>query len=189
MKGIFVKFRVILLTLALGLASVPFFSMLHEKWTEVYVEVPQVESSTPLYVTPYERLEVATITQNRELSLYEFGGYYPYCSEVKSLQTQKCEANLEKGRDFVWKHWNAKKQSYIIVDKNDYLFIEPDSSGKWHIAVRSELTTTYSCGKMFNESDIRSLKFMMDINDNSSSKRRKSRLWFFDWEGKGLFSL
>jgi hypothetical protein len=36
--------------LALGLASVPFFTGLYEKWSEISVNLPQVESNTPIYI-------------------------------------------------------------------------------------------------------------------------------------------
>lgn len=38
--------------LAFGLASVPFFNGLFEQWTEISVNLPQVESSSPIYVQP-----------------------------------------------------------------------------------------------------------------------------------------
>jgi len=40
----------------IGLASVPFFNELYEKWTEIPVNLPQVESESPIIVIlPTER--------------------------------------------------------------------------------------------------------------------------------------
>jgi hypothetical protein len=44
--------------LALGLASVPFFNGLYEKWTEIRVDVPQIKSVTPLYISPKYKKEM-----------------------------------------------------------------------------------------------------------------------------------
>lgn len=44
------KIRTALLTLILGLVSVPFFTPLLDKWKEPYVELPQIESTSPLFV-------------------------------------------------------------------------------------------------------------------------------------------
>ena len=188
MKRFHKKLRIMLLTIALGLASVPFFRMIHERWTEIRVDVPQTESSETLIVTPYERLEVKTITGGRDLTLYDFGGYYPYCREDNSAETQQCEANLKEGRSFIWKHWTDKKQGYVIAGKNDHIFIEPDKNEEWHIAAISEYST-YSWGKMVDEADFRSLEFMRDLEDVKESKHREKRLWFCDWEGKCYRSL
>lgn len=171
-----------LLTLALGLASVPFYRMLHERWTEIRIDAPRVESSTPIIVTPYDLTKDSTITQNRDLSLYEFGGYYPYgCRYI--VENRKCEANLKKGRDFVWKNWNAKKQSYFIVDGKYHIFIEPDKNSEWHIAVRS-VRSSYAWGDWIEEIDTRYLDFNRDLENG-----KKLSLYFADWEGKIMFYL
>jgi len=175
MKRFYKKFRIMLLTLALGLASIPFFKMIHERWTEVRINVPQVESDAPFIVTPFERFKDITLTDNRDLSLYEFGGDYDFCAKDKSLETQKCEVALEKGRKLVWKYWNAKKQSYFTIsDKKKYIFIEPDSDGKWHIITRGEYGSQFSWGKMIENADIESLEFIRDYEDG---KRKLCFSW------------
>ncbi len=40
MRRYYGQFRIMLLTLALGLASVPFYKTLRERWTEIRVDVP-----------------------------------------------------------------------------------------------------------------------------------------------------
>ena len=182
------QFRTMLLTIALGLASVPFFRMIHEKWTEIRVDVPQIESNAPLIVNPYEMLKDSTIKQNRDLSLYELNGGGSLCNEDKSIETRKCEADLEKSRKLIWKNWNTKKQSYFIVNGKYHLFIEPDEKGEWHIAVRS-VFRKYSWGDWIDEIDVRSLEFWRDLENGKESKNGRLRLHFIDWEGKGMFSL
>ena len=46
------RFRIFLLTVALGLASTLFFGGIYEKWTEIFVELPQVRSDVPIYIFP-----------------------------------------------------------------------------------------------------------------------------------------
>lgn len=175
MKPFYKKFRIMLLTLALGLASIPFFRMIHERWTEIRANVPQVESDAPFIVFPYEMTKDTTLTGNRDLSLYEFGGDYILCDNDKSLETQKCEVALEKGRKLIWKNWNDKKQSYFTInDKKKYIFIEPGSDGKWHIITAEEYGPQYSWGKMIENADIESLKFIRDYEDG---KRKLCFSW------------
>lgn len=56
MKRFYLRFRVVLITLALGLASVSFFNWFSDYWNEVSVELPKVASGSPIYVFPaYEK--------------------------------------------------------------------------------------------------------------------------------------
>ena len=176
MKRFHRKFRIMLLTLALGLACVPFFRMIHERWTAVRINIPQVESNAPLIVSPYEITKDSTIKQDRDLSLYEFGGNYSECFDNENSKFQECEANLKKARAFVWQHWNAKKRSYIVIehqgccsaDGKNHIFIEPDEKRQWHIVIR-RVNKTYAWGNWIDNMDIESLEFIRDYDDG---KRR-----------------
>ena len=56
MKQFYSRFRVMLLTFTLGLAVVPFSNTLYEKWSEILVDLPKVESEVPIVVmVPTER--------------------------------------------------------------------------------------------------------------------------------------
>jgi hypothetical protein len=44
------QFRIAILTCILGIVSVPFFNGLYEKWSEPFVDLPQVVSDTPIIV-------------------------------------------------------------------------------------------------------------------------------------------
>ena len=48
MKQFYSRFRVMLLTFAFGLAVVPFSNDLYEKWSEIPVDLPEVESEIPI---------------------------------------------------------------------------------------------------------------------------------------------
>ncbi len=44
------QFRIALLTFTIGFLSVPFLTPLYDKWSDPWVDVPQVESESPLTV-------------------------------------------------------------------------------------------------------------------------------------------
>ncbi len=44
------QFRIAILTCIFGIVSVPFFNGLYEKWSEPFVDLPQVVSDTPIIV-------------------------------------------------------------------------------------------------------------------------------------------
>lgn len=44
------QFRIALLTFTLGILSVPFLTPVYDKWCEPWVDVPQVESESPITV-------------------------------------------------------------------------------------------------------------------------------------------
>jgi hypothetical protein len=136
-----------LFTLTLGLATVPFFNSLYENWSEIYVELPTVESESPIYIFPKQDLANETVLnkhelliQDRNLSLYDFGGRSSNCGVILLTEVRKCEAVRKKARDFIWKHWQAKKRGYIECEwsgtdsgVNYQVFIEPDKNGEWHM--------------------------------------------------------
>lgn len=191
MKRFYSKFRIILLTLAIGLASVPFFQSLKENLTEIRVDLPQVESTTPIFITPYASQENETVIQDRNLSLYDFGGKILNCDEFEKNEAKICEDDKIKARGFIWNHFKNKKLGYIInivmCDYSyceEYFFIEPDENGEWHIPRR--LSKPYPWGNQIFETDIQDLELMMDTNDNQHKERR---LHFCNQEGMCTFSL
>lgn len=58
MKRFYFRFRILLLTLALGLSSVNFVNWLNDYWSEVSVDLPKVESKSPIIVLPREKAEM-----------------------------------------------------------------------------------------------------------------------------------
>jgi hypothetical protein len=94
-------------------------------------------------------LTTSSITQQRDLTLYDDGGHtncrvglVRYRGETdRDFGAELCQ--LSKLRDFVWEHWQSHKRGYVRVsfDSVDavstaHLFIEPGSDGKWHVAWR-----------------------------------------------------
>lgn len=146
MKRFYRQFRVVTLTLAFGLASVPFFNNLSYKWNVVSVDVPQVESESPIYVSPYEVPKPPTkeeIFQARDMTLYDLGKAFSNCA-VPSSKYNKCKKEKIKAREFIWNHWKAKKRAYIAYEWTGadtggdiHIFIEPDDKGRWFFALRS----------------------------------------------------
>jgi len=55
MKRYYLRFRIMLMTFALGLASIGFFNLLTKYLNEISVNLPKVESDSPIFVFPRER--------------------------------------------------------------------------------------------------------------------------------------
>ena len=75
MKQFYSRFRVMLLTFTLGLAVAPFSNALYEKWSEIPIDLPVIESDSPIVVmVPTERRPInmhfdnALITSGKFLS-------------------------------------------------------------------------------------------------------------------------
>lgn len=54
MKRFYFRFRILLLTLALGLSSVNFVNWLADYLSEISVDLPTTESESPIFVLPRE---------------------------------------------------------------------------------------------------------------------------------------
>lgn len=52
MKRIYLRARIMLLTIALGLASVNFFNWFNDYWNDIPVDLPRFESGSPIFVLP-----------------------------------------------------------------------------------------------------------------------------------------
>lgn len=58
MRKIYFRFRIFLLMLALGLSTVPFFNGLYGRWIVASINLPQIESDSPIYVYARNRNDV-----------------------------------------------------------------------------------------------------------------------------------
>lgn len=200
MRSTYFKFRILLLTLAFGLASVPFFYGLYESWTEIKVDVPQVESDVPIYIVPLDPpiysvsadysqpITKEEIIQNRDLSLYDKGGEFSDC--YYSLgEERKCNANKAKARNFIWEYWQSKKRAYIVItfsscdwSNNAHIFIEPDENDKWHIVWIWEIANSSTAN--LDEIDIFSVTHKSIAKDNYEHQFGKYALSFLDKNGE-----
>lgn len=151
MKRFYSKFRIFLLMLAFGLSSVAFFNALYERLTEVTVDLPQVQSDTPILVYPrnpdfYKTFTVEELVENRDLSLYDSGGEFSNCFNhgFSDCEFRKCEQRQSEARKFIFEHWKEKKRGYIVYEcsgidsvSTTHIFVEPDNNGEWSIVLRS----------------------------------------------------
>lgn len=151
MKHLYPKFRIFLMMLALGLSSVTFFNTLYENWTEVRVNLPQVQSDTPILVSPwspdfYRKYTDEELIENRDLSLYDLGDEFSNCFNhgFSNSEFRKCEKQQSVARSFIAKHLEEKKRGYIIYEWSGidcsgviHIFIEPNYDGEWYIILRT----------------------------------------------------
>lgn len=183
--------------LAFGLAATPFFNELSEKLTEISVNLPQVESNTPIYIQlPAKPPEPETIVQNRKLSEYDLGGNFSNCNGVEENELRKCRAIADKSREFILNHFNSRKRGYVVYEwtgidsgNNFHIFIEPDESGNWHIVERSEIYSSSFGIADFHQvksSDIRAVKRKLRTEDTDRWTPGKHYLMFFDKDGKQI---
>jgi hypothetical protein len=73
MRKLYSRFKIFLMMFTLGLASVPVFDGLYGKWIEAQINLPQVESETPLKVFIKEKPKPVPCT-------FEDEDGYCYCS-------------------------------------------------------------------------------------------------------------
>lgn len=202
MKRFYCRFRLMLLTLALGLASVPFIHSLSENYSEMRVELPTSTSESPLYVLPKQVLTQPVIEsrrliyQERDLSVYDFGGQQSDCGGmIDSTEKRSCKIGLEKSREFILNHWQTKTKGYIELEstsidaiRDSQIFIEPDKNDSWHIVwmtkgwngafnAPSDQETVYV-------NDISSVKLKRATEDNYQIETGIRYLSFLDKENK-----
>lgn len=166
MKRIYSRFRIMLLAFGLGLAAVYMQQGLPFAWWGVPVDLPDARSGSVLEVTVplEEKLRGPSylcdeftdksdraaclnrfIFENRDMSIYDDGDRQGCGLESSLLETHvNCKQSMEKARRFVWEHWKKRKRGYVAVvstfpegEYTDHLFIEPDETGSWRVAVRT----------------------------------------------------
>ena len=108
MKRFYSRFRISLLTFALGLACVPFSNNIYDRLTEIQVNLPQTESSQVIdvFIPPKRKLK-------RHFCTVESEGYC-YCSPHAMGIKGTCAAVNEELR-----------LRYIEDEKNGEIFESP----------------------------------------------------------------
>ena len=102
------------------------------------------------------------IELDRKMSQYDEGGVVEHCfreedypeqlenagievvgRRVFSRWTRECIVENERARQFIWEHWQSKRNGYIQLnfycpdcETVDHVFIEPDEHGDWRITIR-----------------------------------------------------
>jgi hypothetical protein len=184
MKRIYLRFRILLMTFALGMAVVYMTNGLSIAWSEVPVELPKAKTTDVLHVFPVtarsiggcddygdsgptEALIRQQMVESRDLSQYDFGGYHGCGLNVEDWTSDRCVHTLKKARQFILKHWKEKKRGYVVVkyrsvdaESHSHIFIEPDENGNWRIVWTIErIFGLASCwGDVDKTADIRSVE-------------------------------
>ncbi len=188
--------------LALGLASFQFFSYIHERWTEVNVDLPQVRSETPIFITPqlYVTKEIlykrSFISKERDLSSFVNGGEFTNRCFTR-LEEKGCGDDRVKIRQFLYKHWKNKQRAtfsyYWIgadVEGKSHFFIQPDENGKWKIIAVSEMYGLENYGMDNLEMRIYdSVKYKLAKKDDYSFEAGTKYLSLIDETGEENYAL
>jgi hypothetical protein len=104
---------------------------------------PEATKETEAKITMDGReLTTAGIAQERDLKRYDVGGHFDCRSHALS-DTAPRNCDIPGVRDFIWKHWHAKRRGYIRITfdsvdamSTSHIFVEPNQRGKWHVAWR-----------------------------------------------------
>lgn len=149
--------------------------------------------SVPSGFIVFLRPKLETIFQDRDMSIYDFGGRVTSCFNGRGFQTKDCELSTKKqAREFIYKHWQDKKRAYIILlfdgegGGEFYVFIEPDKNNDWHIVWRAEFEDFSS---NFQNEEMKSLKYKIATKNDYPFKVGTRYLSFLDKDGKETGSL
>jgi hypothetical protein len=154
MNKLYLRFRVALMTFALGMAVVYLVHGLSSAWSEVTVVLPEAESGDVLYVHPgnpphtrrpcfrdgadrdlddcrkMEEETRAKILDGRDISKYEFGGEAGCFLVDTKKELRECERSIEHAYRFIWKHWKDRTLGYVTVSAASV-----DAGSKAHIFI------------------------------------------------------
>ncbi len=88
----------------------------------------------------------SAVIEGRDLRTYAGGGDF-----LSSPMTSGKVIHVDALRRFIWQHWSEKTRAYVRLamsgidsTQTTHVFIEPDQSGKWRVALRG-LNEGYSC--------------------------------------------
>lgn len=137
--------------------------------------------------------EPETLLQDRDLSLYDFGGHVSDCRVSTSAEMRLCNEKRRKARGFILSHWKNKRRAYLIVAWTGvdcfgdyYLFIEPDGKGNWIIERRQEIVMWFH-GTNVDKRVATSVESWNGRDNEPRSSRGHKRLVFLDDSGKIVF--
>lgn len=194
--------------LALGLASARFFSFIYDRWTEIQVDLPQVNSETPILVFPVAlldfesavsestKLSLENIIQNRDLSVYDKSEGFSDCKnqDFSQLEFNKCVKKQLKARGFIFEHWKTRKRGYITYEWTScdnggkyHIFIEPNKNGKWQIILRTYNNYRYEI--KLDETKGYSIKYKRATKDDYPFEPGTYYLSLLDKNGKEIEGL
>ena len=127
------------LTFSIGVAVASLWAI---NWLSSPVDIPPPTMSEKRTVSVPAKPR--TVADDRDLSLYDFGGRQG-CGIVLVSQAPRCDASIRKARAFIWRHWQEKKRGYVIIkmgtddaESDAHIFVEPDESGGWRVVWKWE---------------------------------------------------
>lgn len=159
-----------------------------------------IVSSWNSYIKPipnaflvFLRPKSETIFQNRDISMYDFGGRVTSCFNGRGFQTEDCQLLLKnQAREFIYKHWQDKKLAYIILEFEGegggefYVFIEPNKDNDWHIVWRAK---SKDFSSYIQNEEMTLLKYKIATKDDYPYKVGTKYLSFLDKDGRENGSL
>jgi hypothetical protein len=166
----------------------------------VQTSQPSTQSSDPTPTATQEGhtetvpAKLKTASQDKNLSLYDFGGRFS-CTTPFIRNSQACEVSVQTARNFIRKHWQEKSRGYIVVKRasvdsasNAHIFIEPDDRGAWRIVWRWELIYAASSpnanpGEISQLTEIRSIERKL-ASETSDLRPGTSYVVFLDEAGE-----
>ncbi|MBX7175094.1 MAG: hypothetical protein K1X72_29220 [Pyrinomonadaceae bacterium] len=187
--------------LALGLASARFFSFIYDQWTEIQVDLPQVNSETPIVIVTKPTLtkqflyKQSFISKDRDLSQFDNAGEFTErCFSQDN--SKECEKKKIEARQFLLNHWKEKKRATIKyywsgadVEGEGYFFIEPDDNGRWRIIIIREYFGVGFIDNNLSLFEATSMKYKRATKDDYPFETGTYYLSFIDKNGEEVEGL
>lgn len=138
-----------------------------------------------------------TILQDRDLSVYDFGGRIDYTINQSEVSAKSRELSQKNARDFIFKHWQEKKRAYLIIEfggfdnfSEFYVFIEPNDKGEWKIVWRKEFSDfEREFSSNVSNQEMSSVQYKIAAKEDHPYKVGTAYLIFLDNNGEEVASL
>jgi hypothetical protein len=129
-------------------------------------------------------LTADSMTQGRDMSKYEDGGYFD-CRIFVTVEKRSCDE--PKLRDFIWRKWVEKSLGYVRVAYNSrdaestsHIFIEQDKKGQWLVAWR--IARLHSITSLSNE--ITNVERIVSVEQGGENANSEPSLIFKNRSGR-----
>lgn len=195
MKTLFSKKLIYQLT-RIRIFAIAFLLGISAFWIWHSQNQPQPTQNAFIVKFPPEPPKSESVLQDRNIADYEQLNISNCIGGFTVEEYQKCLNSLDKGREFILKHWKEKERAYIIYSwtrgdtgGNTHIFIEPDNSGNWHIISRwKTFYTTVGWENLFkvNSTEAFSVKRSRKTTDDDTNTGGKFYLKFFDTNGEQI---
>lgn len=196
MRRLTFRLLVALLTFTIGVAAASLWFINHLSPSSDIEPLMKAEDHQPVPIPAKPK----TVTDDRDLSLYDFGGRQGCGIVLTVTKASRCDASMKRARTFIWEHWQEKKRGYVIVrmasvdaESDAHIFVEPDDNGAWHVVWKWErifaaLIKDVS-GRIDEIPDIRSVERRHATDKDYMYKAGTSYLLFLGKDGEEVQSL